>query len=234
LRPNWSSTSDAAGSSGLLALVAGQQLDDLLTNTVEVGTELDEDLRRDAFTLADQAEQDVLRTDVVVAELQRLAQRELQNLLRARRERDMAARRLLTLTNDFFDLLTHAFERDAERFERLGGDAFAFVNQAEQDVLSADVVVIKHPGFFLSQDDNAPRAVSKPFEHARSSRKRCGEPVGSLHRMLDLGARSSHHSDVPGKSRVHQWGYRIETLISATRIGHPGFQVSQERTGWPN
>ena len=40
----------------------------------EVGAELHEHLRRDAFTLADEAEEDVLGPDVVVAELQRLAQ----------------------------------------------------------------------------------------------------------------------------------------------------------------
>src|SRR3954468_19126487 len=43
------------------------------------------------------------------------------------------------------------------------------VNQAEQDVLGADVVVVEHPGLFLSQDDDAPRAVGESFKHARSS-----------------------------------------------------------------
>ena len=64
----------AAGGGGLLALVAGQQLDDLLAHPVEVGAELDQHLGGDALALADEAEQDVLGADVVVAELQRLAQ----------------------------------------------------------------------------------------------------------------------------------------------------------------
>ena len=40
----------------------------------EVGAELDQHLRGDALALADEPEQDVLGADVVVTELQRLAQ----------------------------------------------------------------------------------------------------------------------------------------------------------------
>src|SRR5690606_35518770 len=43
----------------LLALVAGEQLDDLLAHLVEVCAELHQNLRGDAFTLADEAEKDV-------------------------------------------------------------------------------------------------------------------------------------------------------------------------------
>ena len=90
----------AAGGLRLLALVAGEQLDDLLADPVEVGAELDQHLGGDALALADQAEQDVLGADVVVAELQRLAQRELEDLLGARREGDVAGRCLLALADD--------------------------------------------------------------------------------------------------------------------------------------
>jgi hypothetical protein len=151
---------------GLLALVAGQQLDDLLADPVEVGAELDQDLRGDALALADQAEQDVLGADVVVAELQRLAQRELEHLLGARREGDVAARRLLPLADDLLDLVADALERDAEGLERLRGDALALVDQAEQDVLGPDVVVVEHPGLFLGQDDHPTGSVGETLEHA--------------------------------------------------------------------
>ena len=57
----------------------------------EVGVLL-EDLGGDAFALPDQAEQDVLGADVVVVQLKRLAQRELEGLLRPRGERDMPGR----------------------------------------------------------------------------------------------------------------------------------------------
>ena len=149
----------------LLALVAGQQLDHLLADPVEVGTQLDQDLRGDALALADQAEQDVLGADVVVAELQRLAQRQLQHLLGPRRERDVPARRLLALADDLLDLLADALQGDPEGLQGLRGDALTLVDQAEQDVLGADVVVVEHPGLFLGQDDNPPRSVGEPLEH---------------------------------------------------------------------
>ena len=121
------------------ALVAGQQLDDLLADAGQVGAELDEHLGGDALALADQAEEDVLGADVVVAELQRLAQRQLEDLLGARRERDVPGRRRAALADDLLDLAAHGLERDAQALERLGRDAFALVDQPEQDVLGADV-----------------------------------------------------------------------------------------------
>ena len=177
LRPNWSSTSEPLGPwprrsgrcpllGALLALVARQQLDDLLAHAAQVGAQLDEHLGGDALALADEAEQDVLGADVVVAELQRLAQRQLEHLLGARRERDVAARRRPTLADDLLDLVAHGLERDAERLERLGRDAFALVDQAEEDVLGADVVVVEEPRFFLGEDDDPAGSVSKAFEQS--------------------------------------------------------------------
>ncbi len=79
-----------AGLRSLLALVAAQQLDDLLAHPGQFGTQFHQHLGGDALTLTNQAEQNVLGADVVVAELQRLAQAQLQHLLGARGERDMA------------------------------------------------------------------------------------------------------------------------------------------------
>ena len=124
-----------------------------------------EHLRGDTFAFADQPEEDVLGADVVVAELQRLAQRELEDLLGARRERDVARRRLAAVADDLLDLRAHSFERDAERLERLGGDAFALVDQAEEDVLGADVVVVEQARFFLRQHDHSAGPVGEAFEH---------------------------------------------------------------------
>ena len=96
----------------LLALVAREQLDDLLAHAVEVGAELHEHLGCDALALADEAEQDVLGADVVVAELQRLAQAQLEHLLRTRREGDVTGRLLLALADDVLHLLAHGIQRD--------------------------------------------------------------------------------------------------------------------------
>ncbi len=154
-----------AGFGGLLALVAAQQLDHLLAHPGQLGAELDQHLSGHALTLADQAEQNVLGADVVVAELQRLAQAQLENLLGARGERDVPRRRLLALADDLLDLAADAFKRDSQRLQRLGRDAFAFVNKTQQDVLGADVVVVEHPGLFLRQDDHPAGTVGKSLEH---------------------------------------------------------------------
>src|SRR5262249_37302643 len=174
----------------LAGLVSGQQLDDLLADAIEVGAKLDQHLGGHALALTDQAKQDVLGADVVVAELQRLAQGELQDLLCARRERDVTARRLLALPNDLLDLLADTLQRDPEALQRLRRDALTLVDQAEQDVLGADVVVIQHPGFFLRQDNHTPRSVGEPLEHAL-----CSSPV--------TGARSATPGQfgVPSRER---------------------------------
>ena len=171
----------AAGRTGR-TLVAGEQLDDLLAHAGQVGAELDEHLCGNALTLADEAEQDVLGADVVVAELQRFTQRQLEDLLRTRREGDVARRRRAALTDDLFDLATHGLEADAERFERFRGDALTLVDEAEQDVLGADVAVIEQPGFFLREHDDSSRPIGKAFEHVASLsvQEFCLNPIGAL------------------------------------------------------
>ena len=74
------------------ALVSAQQLNDLLTNTTEVGTQLDEYLSSHAFALTNEAKEDVLGADVVVAELECFAQRQLKNFFGTRGEGDVTRR----------------------------------------------------------------------------------------------------------------------------------------------
>ena len=145
--------------------VSGQELDHGLTNAVEICSELLQHLSGDAFTLADQPEQDVLGTDVVVSELERLAERQLQDLLGARGERDVTGGCGLPLADDLFDLLADGLQRDVQGFECLRSDALALVDQAEEDVLGADVVVVEHPRFFLRENHDAPGAIRESLEH---------------------------------------------------------------------
>ncbi len=118
----------------------------------------------------DETEQNVLGSDVIVAELQRFAQAQLKNLLGTRRERDVPRRLLLTGSDDVGHLLTHCVERDAHRLKRLCGDALALVDETEQNVLGSDVVVVQHLGLFLGQDDDAAGAVGESLEHLHSFR----------------------------------------------------------------
>ena len=200
------------GRRGLLALVSVQQLDHLLADTVQVGTELDQHLRGHPIALADEAQQDVLGPDVVVTELQRLTQGQLQHLLGARSKGDVPGRCLLALADYLLDLLAHGLETDPQGFQGLRRHAFTLVDEAQQDVLGADVVVIEHPGFFLSQDHNPPRSVGKPLEHivalltARSGRyRKSGPAVIRIVAACPGGALRAvgHTVKVPRKGSVH-------------------------------
>src|SRR5262249_9440909 len=107
--------------------------------------------------------------DVVVSELQRLAERQLENLLGPRRERDVSRGSRLALSDDLFDLRADRFQRDAQGLQGLRGHALALVDEPEQDVLGPDVVVVDHPRLFLGEDHDAPGAVGEPFKHLAPS-----------------------------------------------------------------
>ena len=77
----------------------------------------------------------------------------------------MTGWRRATLTDDLFDLSAYCFERNVERLESFGCDAFAFMNESEQNVLGADVRMIEQAGFFLSQHYDPAGPVGKAFEH---------------------------------------------------------------------
>src|SRR5262249_2845123 len=128
-------------------------------------------LCRDALTLPDEAEQDVLGADVVVSELKRLSQRQLEDLLGARRERDVARRRRPSLPDDLFDLATDGLEAEVRRLEGLRGDALTLMDEPEQDVLGADVVVVQEARFLLGQDHHPTSPVSEAFEQENRLRR---------------------------------------------------------------
>ena len=190
IEPQWSRRwtsrwSAAAASPGvrargrLLALYSGEQLDHGLADFVELRSELLQHLSRDAFTLANEPEEDVLSADVVVTKLQCLAERQLENLLCPRGERDVAARRLRPLPDDLDNLLTDRLEVDAEALETTSSDALALVDQPEEDVLGADVVVVEETSFFLSKDHDSSCPVREPLKHVFSPQKNLWRSIHS-------------------------------------------------------
>jgi hypothetical protein len=71
----------------------------------------------------------VLGADVVVTELHSLAQRQLEDLLGPRGERDVPRGRRVTLADDLLNLLADAVELDTERLERPGRDTLPLVDR---------------------------------------------------------------------------------------------------------
>ena len=173
MRPNWSRSFELfdfspGGPPWRLPAPAGagEHADDLVADLLGVGVEVEQDPRGDALVLAHEPEQDVLGADVVVAERERLAQRELEHLLRARRERDLPARDLVALADDPRDLGAHLLDGDVERLEHARGETFLLAQQPEQDVLGADVVVLQRPRLVLGENDDLPSSLCESLEHA--------------------------------------------------------------------
>ena len=155
-----------AGAGALAAAAgAGEHPDDLVADLLGVGVEVEQDAGGDALVLADEAEQDVLGADVVVAERERLAQRQLEHLLGARRERDLAGGDLLAGADDAHDLGADALDGDVEGLEHARGEALLLAEQAEQDVLGADVVVLEGPRLLLGEDDDLAGSLCESLEH---------------------------------------------------------------------
>ena len=84
-----------------------QDADDLVADLVEVDAERLEDAGGDPLALADEAEQQVLRADVVVAEAARLVDGELDDALGARGQPDLADDRAIAATDDELDRRPH-------------------------------------------------------------------------------------------------------------------------------
>ena len=156
----------AARLARLPATGAGEHADDLVADLLRVGVEVEQDPGGDALVLADEPEQDVLGADVVVAERERLAQRELEHLLRARRERDLAGRDLVALADDAGDLRAHLFHGDVQLLEHARGEALLLAQQPEQDVLGADVVVLQSACLVLGKDDDLSGPFCEALEHS--------------------------------------------------------------------
>jgi hypothetical protein len=90
-------------------LEAAEQLQDLISDPVEVRAKLHQNLGRNALTFTNQAEQDVLGADVRMIDLERFAQTQFQYFFCSRREWDVSTWRLLPMADDLFNLLPDSF-----------------------------------------------------------------------------------------------------------------------------
>src|SRR5258705_1398669 len=121
----------------------------LAADAFTAGAELVEDLHCYAVAIPCDRKQQVLGTDEVVTHRLRFTQAELEHPLCPRRERDLAGCDLVTLADDRSDLVADGLDLDVDRGEHPGGKAALFTEQAEQNVLGADVVVMQRSGLVL-------------------------------------------------------------------------------------
>ena len=93
----------------------------------------------------------MLGADVVVVEAPRLVDRELDHLLGARGQADLAHDHRLAAADDELDRRAHLGQLHAQVAEDARGDAVALAHQPEQQVLGADVVVVEALRLLLRQ-----------------------------------------------------------------------------------
>jgi hypothetical protein len=146
---------------------AAQQLERLLAHALAVHAELEQHLRRHALALADQAEQQVLGADVVVAQRARLLDRQLEHALGAGvKGISPIGHGAARGAHHVLDLLADAVEIEprllstVRRCPRLADDA-------EQQVLGADVVVLQPGGFLARQVDDLADSFGEFIVHGR-------------------------------------------------------------------
>jgi hypothetical protein len=150
----------------LAALRRAQELEHLLAHVLELDAQVREHAGRDALALLDQAQQQVLGADVVVAELAGFLEAELEHLLGARREGQVAHRHHgRAALDELLDLGADALEVDAHVPQHVGRDAAALLHQAEQDVLGADVLVVQALRLALGEVHDLAGAVGEAVEH---------------------------------------------------------------------
>src|SRR5205807_2728942 len=152
---------------GRLRVLLSERGDDLVPHLFKRNAKRLEDAGRDPLALAYEAEEQVLGADVAVAELAGFIDRELDDLLGARRKRDLAWRcGRIAAANDELDGGAHLRELYAERVKDPRGDTLAFAHQAEEEMLRSDVVVVETDGLVLGKCEDSLRAVVKAVERS--------------------------------------------------------------------
>ena len=96
-------------------------------------------------------EEQVLGADVVVAEAAGFVYRQLDDALGARSQPDFADDRPIAAADDELDRGPDLGQLDVHVLEDARGDALALTDEAEEQVLRADVVVVEPLRFVLSE-----------------------------------------------------------------------------------
>jgi hypothetical protein len=129
--------------------------------------------------------------------------------------------------DDAHDLRAHALDGDVERLEDARGEALLLAEQAEQDVLGADVVVLERPRLLLGEDDHLAGSFCESLEHWEH---RPAEQRAEQQRQLHVA-----HTEVAGaqrggeKEKRRRRERRQRVLGEAARAEH-GARREGERT----
>ena len=143
-----------------------QERDDVLADGVEPHPLFHQDGGCDRALLAQNTEQQMFRTDVVVQEPIGFFGRVLQHALGFGAEGDLDRRRyLLAKHGPAFDFLANAFEGQVRARENPAGEALALANQSEQEVLGFDRNAAELTRLVPGEKEDPPSPLRISFEH---------------------------------------------------------------------
>ena len=143
-----------------------EERDDVLADGVEAHPLFHEDGRRHRALFAQDAEQQVLGADVVVQQAVGFFGRELQDALGFGAEGNLdRGRDLLAEHRPAFDFLADAFEGEVRAGEDPAGQALAFADQPEQEVLGLDRDAAELTRLVPREEQHPPRSFRIAFEH---------------------------------------------------------------------
>ena len=127
-------------------------LQDFVAGPLDIHFETLQHARRDAFTFAQEPEQNVLGADVGMIERLRFLAGERENFFHARRVRNVADHLGLRPGADLLlDFHPHGFEVETHLLQDVDGHALPELDQAEQQMLGPDVIVVEAVGFLAGE-----------------------------------------------------------------------------------
>ncbi len=130
-----------------------------MARLLDVHVEIFQNLRRHAVAFAQQAEQNVFRADVSVVERLGFLRREREDLFHARRVGDVADHFLVGAGADFLlDGDADGFKVNSHALQNIDGDALSQLDQAEQQMLRAEEIMVEAVGFLAREREHLLRA----------------------------------------------------------------------------
>jgi hypothetical protein len=129
-------------------------------------------LYRRAILVRDEPEQEVLRANIVVPERERLSEAEFKHLLRASREGNLAAWLGRALPDHRRHISQRSLDSDPKRREHLRGNTLFGPQQAQEQMLGADLVVLEATSLHLSHHNDLTRTLCKALKHKRDPSRR--------------------------------------------------------------
>ena len=153
-----------------------EEIEDLFAHVLEFQPEVHQHLGCHPLLLPEQPEKDVLGADVVVVEVAGLFHRIFDHLLGAWGLRELPHRHHVgAALDELLDFHADFPQVDIEVFQNVGGDAAPLLDEPEENVLRANVLVVESLGLLIGQLHHFPGTVGETLVHGEfSERVACG------------------------------------------------------------